>query len=110
MHFVAPGPRLRKGRLNTAVVTAEIAAGKARGGHYAENYRRLSAKRGKMRAPVAIAHKILVAAYRMLTDRSDYRGLDADYLDRLNHHRIAINLTKRLRAMGYEVQITPKAT
>jgi hypothetical protein len=32
-----------------------------------------------------------------------------DYLDRLNHHRIAIALTKRLRAMGYEVQITAQA-
>lgn len=62
-----------------------------------------------MRAAVAIAHKILVIAYRMLTDRSDYRDLGVDYLDRLNHHRIAINLTKRLRAMGYEVQITAKA-
>ena len=109
LHFVAPGPRLRKGRLNTAMVTAAIAAGKARGSHHAEKYRRLSAKRGKMRAAVAIAHKILVAAYRMLTDRSYYRELGADYLDRLNHHRIAINLTKRLRAMGYEVQINPKA-
>jgi len=105
------GGKTRKGNvwLKTAMVTAAIAAGKARGSYFAEKYRRLSAKRGKMRAAVAIAHKILVIAYRMLTDRSDYRELGVDYLDRLNHHRIAINLTKRLRAMGYEVQITAKA-
>lgn len=105
------GGKTRKGNvwLKTAMVTAAIAAGKARGSYFAEKYRRLSAKRGKMRAAVAIAHKILVIAYRMLTDRSDYRDLGVDYLDRLNHHRIAINLTKRLRAMGYEVQITAKA-
>jgi transposase len=105
------GGKTRKGNvwLKTAMVTAAIAAGKARGSYFAEKYRRLSAKRGKMRAAVAIAHKIPVIAYRMLTDRSDYRELGVDYLDRLNHHRIAINLTKRLRAIGYEVQITAKS-
>ena len=44
-----------------------------------------------------------------LNARPTYRELGVDYLDRLNHHRIAINLTKRLRAMGYEVQITAQA-
>jgi len=61
-----------------------------------------------MRAAVAIAHKILVAAYHMLAQRSDYRELGADYLDQLHHHRTAINLTNRLRAMGYDVQIAPR--
>ena len=105
------GGKTRKGNvwLKTAMVTAAIAAGKTRRSYFAEKYRRLGARRGKMRAAVAIAHKILVAAYHMLANRSDYRELGPDYLDRLNHHRTAINLTNRLRAMGYEVQITAKA-
>jgi transposase len=103
--------KTRKGNvwLKTAMVTAAIAAGKTRGSYYAEKYRRLSARRGKMRAAIAVAHKILVAAYHMLASRADYRELGAGYLDQLNHHRTAINLTNRLRAMGYDVQITPKA-
>lgn len=101
----------RKGNtwLKTAMVTAAIAAGKKRGSYFADKYRRLSARRGKMRAAVAIAHKILVAAYHMLTNRSDYRELGAGYLDRLNQHRTANNLASRLRALGYDVRITPKA-
>jgi transposase len=105
------GGKTRKGNvwLKTAMVTAAIAAAKTRRSYFAEKYRRLSSRRGKMRAAVAVAHKILVAAYRMLVNRADYRELGPDYLDRLNHHRTAINLTNRLRAMGYEVQITAKA-
>ena len=103
--------KTRKGNvwLKTAMVTAAIAAGKTRHSYFAAKYRRLTARRGKMRAAVAIAHKILVAAYHMLAQRSDYRELGADYLDRLHHHRTTINLTNRLRAMGYDVQIAPKA-
>jgi transposase len=100
--------KTRKGNvwLKTATVTPAIAAAKARRSDYAEKFRRLSSRRGKMRAAVAIA---LVAAYHMLANRSDYRELGPDYLDRLHHHRTAINLTNRLRAMGFDVQITAKA-
>jgi transposase len=105
------GGKVRKGNvwLKTALVTAAIAAAKKRSCYYADKFRRIAAKRGKMRAAVAIAHKILVAVYHMLVNRSDYRELGAGYLDQLNHHRTANNLTRRLRNLGYDVQITPKA-
>jgi transposase len=105
------GGKTRKGNvwLKTAMVTAAIAAAKKRGSYFADKYRRLAAKRGKMRAAVAVAHKMLVAAYHMLANRSDYRELGAGYLDQLHHRRTANNLTHRLRALGYDVQITPKA-
>jgi len=105
------GGKTRKGNvwLKTTMVTAAIAASKTRRSYFAEKYRRLGARRGKMRAAVAVAHKILVAAYHILSRQSDYRDLGPDYLDRLNHHRTAKTLANRLRAMGYEVQITHKA-
>lgn len=105
------GGKTRKGNvwLKATMVTAAIAASRTRHCYLAEKYRRLSARRGKMRAAVAVAHKILVAAYHMLVNRSDFQELGPDYLDRLNHHRTANNLTRRLRAMGYDVQITAKA-
>ena len=104
------GAKVRKGNvwLKTALVTAAIAAAKKKGSYFAEKYRRLAARRGKMRAAVAIAHKILVAAYHMLAKRCGFRDLGAGYLDELHHQRTANNLTARLRAMGYEVQITAK--
>jgi transposase len=105
------GGKTRKGNvwLKTAVITAAITGARKRGSYLADKYRRLRARRGTMRAAVAIAHKILVAAYHMLAKRSDYRELGADYLDRLSHRRTTNQLTHRLRALGYDVQLTPKA-
>jgi transposase len=105
------GGKTRKGNvwLKTAVITAAITGARKRGSYLADKYRRLRARRGTMRAAVAIAHKILVAAYHMLANRSDYRELGADYLDQLSHRRITNQLTNRLRALGYDVQLTPNA-
>ena len=78
--------------------------------YLAEKYRRLCARRGKMRAAVAIAHKILIAVYHLLAKRSDYRELGSSYLDQLNQKRTVNALTSRLRAMGYDVSISSRAT
>jgi len=105
------GGRTRKGNVNlkTALVMAANAAGKPKGTYLADKYRRLKARRGAMRAAVAIGHKILVTAYRMMVTGSDYKELGEGYLDQLNTHRTAGNLVRRLRQMGYDVQIAPKA-
>ena len=95
--------------LKTALVTAAISGARKRGSYLADKYRRLCARRGKMRAAVAIAHKILIAVYHLLANRSDYRELGPSYLDQLNQKRTANALTSRLRAMGYDVTISSRA-
>jgi transposase len=103
--------KTRKGNvyLKTALVTAAIGASKTRGCHLREKHRRLRARRGEMRAHVAIAHKILVAAYHILARGSDYQDLGPAYLDQIDQRHTAARLTRRLRDLGYDVQITPKA-
>jgi transposase len=105
------GGKTRKGNvhLKTALVMAANAAGKTRGTYLGEKYRRLKGRRGPMKAAVAIGHKILVAAYHMLAKGADYKELGAGYLDQLNSHRSAGNMVRRLRQMGYDVQISVKA-
>ena len=105
------GGKTRKGNvhLKTALVMAANAAGKTKGTYLADKYRRLKSRRGALRAAVAIGHKILVTAYHMLATDCDYTDLGDGYLDRLNTHRSAGNMLRRLRQMGYEVQITQKA-
>ena len=102
--------KTRKGNvhLKTALVTATVAASKAKGTYLADKYRRLKSRRGALRAAVAIGHKILVIAYRMLADDSDYQELGDGYLDQLNTRRNASNMVRRLRQMGYDVQISRK--
>ena len=59
--------------LKTALVTAAIAAAKKQGSYFKDKFRRLSARRGKMRAAVAIARKILVTAYQLLKTGTPYQ-------------------------------------
>ena len=45
-------------------------------------FRRLAARKGKMRAIVAVAHTILVSLYHMLKNKQPYHELGAEFLDR----------------------------
>lgn len=101
----------RKGNvfLKTALVTAAITGSRRRGTYLTEKYRRLAARRGKMRAAVAIAHKILVSVWHMLTDGTFYQDLGAGYLDRQDRERTSKHLVRRLAAMGFNVQLQEKA-
>jgi transposase len=103
--------KVRKGNvhLKTALVTAAMGAARTRGCYLGEKHRRLRARRGELRAHMAIAHKILVTAYHMLAAGSDYQDLGPTYLDRIDQRRTANQLTRRLRDLGYDVQITLKA-
>jgi transposase len=82
---------------------------KTRGSYLSEKHRRMRARRGEMRAHVAIAHKILVAVYHILASGSEYRDLGPGYLDRIDQRRTAGQLARRLRDLGYEVDIKLKA-
>ena len=57
---------------------------------------------------MAIAHKILVAVFHMLQRAATFAELGADYLDRLDKHRTAKRLVRRLDALGYDVMLRPK--
>jgi hypothetical protein len=57
------------------LVGAAMSAGRTKGSYLKDKYHRLKARRGAMRAALAIAHKILVAAYHMLKKRVPYRDL-----------------------------------
>jgi len=103
--------KIRKGNvhLKTALVTAAMGAARTRGCYLGEKHRRMRARRGEMRAHVAIAHRILVTTYHMLATGSDYQDLRSTYLDRIDQRRTANQLTRRLRNLGYDVEITLKA-
>lgn len=66
------------------------------------------ARMGTKQAAVAIAHKILVAAFHMLQRAVAFADLGADYLDRVDKHRTAKRLVRRLDALGYAVMLRPK--
>jgi len=103
--------RIRKGNvhLRTALVEASMSAVRKKGSYLRSKYYRLKSRMGVKRAAVAIAHKILIAAFRILADGTVYQDLGDGYLDSLNAARTSRNLVRRLEALGFRVQIEPVA-
>ena len=106
------GAAVRRGNvfLKAALFAAAAAAVRTKGSYYRDKYNRLRARRGPVRALMAIAHnKLLIAAFRMLAADEPFRDLGDGYLDRLARKRSTTRLVERLRNLGYEVTLVPKA-
>lgn len=100
----------RKGNVHlmTALVEAAHGASRKKDSYFKDKFFRLKARRGYLRAAVAIAHKILKAVYVMLSTGADYRDLGAAYLDATDARRVTGNLVRRLERLGYKVTIAPR--
>lgn len=99
--------RHRSGNLHltTTLVEAAQSAIRKKNSYLRDKFARLKARRGYKRALLAIAHKILLAAYKMLSTGTNYRDLGAAYLDQLDERRVARNLVRRLERLGYAVEL-----
>ena len=103
--------RIPKGNvyLKTALVEAANSAAKAKGTYLRDKFYRLKARRGYKRAAVAVAHKIMVVIYHMLSHRVCYNELGDAYLDKRNKQQLTRNLIHRLERLGYSVTLEQKA-
>src|SRR3712207_6438647 len=101
----------RKGatHLKAMLVTAAISASQAKGTYLRDKFHRLRARMGTKKAAMAVAHKVLIAAFHILQRGVAFADLGADYLDRVDRHRTARRLVRRLGALGYDVMLRPKA-
>ena len=98
----------RKGNRVLRTILVQSAHALARTKTYlAAQYRRLSARRGKKRAAVAVAHSILVIAYHLISRHEPYRDLGADYFDQKRPESVKKRLVKRLEKLGYQVNLEP---
>ena len=80
-----------------------------KGSYLTDKYHRLKARRGALRAAVAIGHKILVVAYRRLAKNLPYHDLGEAYLDQISQTRTVANLKRRIERLGYKVTLEPNA-
>lgn len=76
--------------------------------YLAAQFRRLTGRRGKKRAAVAVAHSILVIAYPLIQRQEVYRDLGADYFDKQRPESTTKRLVKRLEKLGYQVSLQPQ--
>jgi transposase len=70
-------------------------------------YHRVAKRRGKKRAILAVAHKLLIIIYHMLKENKPYQDLGGDYFDQLDAARIERRAVQRLEQLGYNVTLTP---
>ncbi|TWA84525.1 transposase [Azospirillum brasilense] len=101
----------RKGnpQLKAVLVNAALSAARVGGSYFKDKYHRLKVRRGAKRAAVAIAHKLLVVAFHLLSTGEPFRELGEGFLDQQARHRTTRRLIRRLNQLGYEVQIARRA-
>jgi transposase len=95
--------------LRACLVQAAHAAVRVKDSYFKALYHRLAGRRGVKRAIVAVAHRILTAAYHMLSRHEPFRELGATYLDERNRTRVVTGATRRLEQLGYRVTLEPVA-
>jgi transposase len=95
--------------LKTALVEAANAAARTKNTYLRAKFFRLKARRGHMRAAVAIAHKLLIAAFHMLRKNVAFLELGDDYLDKRAATSRARTLVRVLERMGYSITLEKKA-
>jgi len=85
------------------------AASKTKNTYLRAKYYSLVGRRGKKRALIAVGHKILIMAYHILRNGMPYRELGEDYLSRRREDKIVKSHVKRLKDLGYEIELKKAA-
>ena len=103
--------RTRSGNvwLRRAFTQAAWGAGFTKGSYFKALYHRLAARKGKKRAPAAVAHALLVTGYMLLWTGRVYQDLGADYFERIDRERLTKRLLKRLEKLGHKVSLQSAA-
>ena len=99
------GEPLGEGGARGGGVVGEPDAGELPGG----TVQRMARRKGRLKAIGATMHTVLVIAYQCGAKGTPYRELGADYFDKIDTARLERHHVNRLRALGYEVVLTPLA-
>lgn len=98
--------KIRRGNpwLKTMLVQCAWSAIKKQG-YLKALYQNVKRRRGSKRAIVAVAAAMLTAIHGMIRDGSTYRDLGDDHFSNRDKKIIAASLARRLRGLGYEVEM-----
>jgi transposase len=100
-----PGNPYLKGALGIAAMSAA----RSNGTYLSAKYRRIAARRGPVKAIVAIEHAMLIAIWNMLSTGAFYCDPGDDFYSRLNPDKAKNRAIDQLRKMGYAVTLNPLA-
>ena len=89
----------------TILVECAHAARHTKGTFLGTKFRRFASRKGKKRAAVMVAHRILEAAYFIIRDKVPYRELGDQYLDAHHREHIIRHHVRRLESLGLHINI-----
>lgn len=98
-----PGNPYLKGALGIAAMSAA----RAKNTYLSAKYRRISSRRGPLKALVAVEHAILTATWHMLTTGVFYDDPGGDFYTRRNPDKTKQHAIDQLHRLGYTVTIEP---
>jgi transposase len=104
--------RIKKGApwLKTTLVQAAWAAVRTKGSYFASLYQSVKNRRGsKNKAIIAVAASMLTSIYFMLQRREPFKDLGAQFREGRDKTRTAARLIKRVKALGFNVQLVKDA-
>ena len=99
----------RKGNpyLVTALCNAATSAARTRGSFFKGAYHRIKRKRGGGRATLAVAHRLAIAIYHMITKKTAFHDLGEHHNRTRDKRRAAKQCVRRLKKLGFAVILQP---
>jgi transposase len=91
--------------LRQALIEAAHGATRAKDIYLSAQGCRLSQRRGKRRAVVAVGHSIFIIAYHVLSRKQPYQDLGSNYFDERDRTQLARQSIRRLEQLGYTVTV-----
>lgn len=104
--------KTRKGNkiLKSTLVECAQSAVRRKDTFFYAQYQRIAMRRGKKRAILAVAHSILIAIYFMIKEDKEYQDLGADFYNKFNKEKKANAYMKKLKELGYDVQLVAQVS
>jgi len=88
--------------LKSTLVECAKSARNVRSSFFSAQYQRISIRRGKNRATVAVAHSMLIAIYHVLRDGVPFVDLGSDFYAKFNREKKITACLKKLRDLGWQ--------
>lgn len=90
--------------LKTTMIQCAHSALMVKSSYFCAQFQRISARRGRKRAYVAVAHSMLIAVYHMLKNGQVFSDLGADYYNQFNKERKINASLRKLQSLGWSPQ------
>ncbi|WP_427136443.1 IS110 family transposase [Pseudarthrobacter sp. S9] len=95
--------------LKAALGIAAMSAARSKDTYLSVKYKRIAARRGPIKAVVAIEHVILTATWHMLVNGEVYQDPGADYYLKRDPQQAKARALRQLKSLGFDVTLTPAA-